>query len=132
MGQKKASSAVRTNSSGALKAGVKLVSTILAASTACQGSRVGTSSGKRVLFPKCSSRRIRINTLTYSRHGPLPGSCMDRGVLGGGFCEENTLYEATELSSLLRGTRRRSRPTSRPPIKSTGLEIELTKHTVFS
>ena len=36
---------------------------------------------------------------------------------------ENILYEATGLSSLLRGARRRNRPTSRPPIKCTGLEI---------
>ena len=45
---------------------------------------------------------------------------MDRGVLDV-FCEEKTLYEATEVSNLLRGTRRRNHPTSCPPIKSTGL-----------
>ena len=56
---------------------------------------------------------------------------MDCGVLDV-FCEDKTLYQATGLSSLLRGARRRNRPASRPPIKSTGLEIELTKHTVFS
>ena len=43
----------RTNSPGALnvKAGVKLVSTILAASTACQDSRLGTPSGKGYYSP---------------------------------------------------------------------------------
>ena len=51
-----------------------------------------------------------------------------RGV--GRFCVEKTLYEAaTGVNSALRGYKC---PTSRRPIKSTGLEIELTKHTVFS
>ena len=56
----------------------KLVSTILAASAACQGSRLGNNSWKRVLFSACSSRWIRRNSLTRSRFGCLPGSCMDR------------------------------------------------------
>ena len=42
-----------------VKVGIKLASTIFAASTVCHGSRLGNSSGKRVLFPECSSRWIR-------------------------------------------------------------------------
>ena len=56
---------------------------------------------------------------------------MDRGMLDV-FCEKKTLYEATGLNSLLRETIRRNRSTSRPPIKSIDLEIELKKHAVFS
>ena len=52
--------------------------TILAASTACEGSRLGTSSGKKVVCPECSSRWIRSNNLTHSRLGLLPRSCMDQ------------------------------------------------------
>ena len=59
------------------------------------------------------------------------GSCMDRGVLDV-FCEEKTLYKAIGVSSLLQETRQRNGPMSCPPIKSTGLEIELTKHAVSS
>ena len=53
----------------------------------------------------------------------------DEGVLDG-FCVAKTLYEpATGISSLLRG---HNYPTGRRPNKSKDLEIELTKHTVFS
>ena len=107
-----------------VKAGEKLVSTTLAASTACQESR-GYYFGERVLRPECSSRWLWSNvystwTSAGEMHGQTGAECFCF------FCEENTLYEATEVSSLLRGTRRRNRPTSRPPIKSTGLEIGLT------
>ena len=43
------------------------------------------------------------------------------------------LYETTTgARDLLPGTRRRNHPTSRPPIKTTSLEIELAKCTVPS
>ena len=61
--------------------------------------------------------------LTWAPAGELYGQ-RDAGRFYG-FCKEKTLYEATGLS------RRRNRPTSHPPIKIAGLEIELTKHTVF-
>ena len=81
MGHQKERHLLLKQTAQALKADVRLVSTILAASTTCQGSRLGTSSGKMVLFPECSSRWIRSNSLMRSRHGPLPGSCTDRGVV---------------------------------------------------
>ena len=54
----------RTNSPGALKikAGVKkLVSTILAASTACQESRLGTNSGRGYYAPN-----VRVDGLPWN------------------------------------------------------------------
>ena len=54
----------------------------------------------------------------------------DAGLSLGG--KDTVLYETTGASSLLRRIRRRNHPASRSPIKSTGLEIELTKRTVSS
>ena len=124
------SAVYQTKSPGALnvKADEKPVSTILAASTACQESRLRTTSRKGYYAPNVraggfGATRFRLG-LTGELHGERDAGCF--------FCEEKTLYEATGVSSLLRGTTRRNRPTSCPPIKSTGLEIELTKHIVFS
>ena len=122
----------QTNSPGALKmkAGEKLVSTIHAASTACQDSRLGTTSGKGYYAP-C----VRVDGFgaTCFRLGPLPEAAWTEGCSIYFVMKRHcVLYEATGVSSLLRGTRRRNHPTSHPPIESTGLEIELTKHTVPS
>ena len=88
---KERSAVYQTKSSGTLKvkAGVKLVSTILAASTVCQESRLGTTSRKGYYAPN-----VRADGFGGTRFllGPLPGSCMDRGVLDVFFCEGNTLY----------------------------------------
>ena len=66
------------NSPGALnmKAGEKLVSTILAPSTACQESRLGTTFGKG-----CYSPNVRVDGLgeTYSPLGLLPGAAPTKG-----------------------------------------------------
>ena len=113
----------RTNSLGALnmKTGEKLESTILAASTAYQESRLGTISGKGYY-----SLNVRVDGLgaTCSSLGLLPGAAYNKGMLDF-LSEEKTtryvLYETTTgATGLLPGTRRRNHPTSRPPIKSTG------------
>ena len=70
-----------------VKAGVKLVSAILAASTACQESRLGTTSRKGYYAPNVRADGFGA---TRFRLGPLPESCIDRGVLEV-FCEEKTL-----------------------------------------
>ena len=85
--------------------------------------------GKECYFP-----RVRVDRFgeTASR---VPDLDICRGAAwterGWMFLWENTLHETTGLSSLLRGTRWRNHPTSHPPIKSTGLEIKLTKQTLF-
>ena len=123
----------QTNNPGALKvkASITLASTILAASTAGQESRLlGTTSGKEHYAPNIRADGFGA---TRFRLGLLPGAAWTEGCwirfVRKIHC---VLYEATEVSSLLRVTRRRNRPTSRPLIKNTGLEIELTKHTVSS
>ena len=67
-----------TNRPGALnvKAGETLVSTILAASTACQQSRLGTTSGKGYYSPN-----VRVDGLgaTCSLLGLLPGAASTKG-----------------------------------------------------
>ena len=69
-----------TNSPGALNviAGKKLVSMILAASTAYQESRMDTTSGKG-----CYSPNVRVDDLgaTCSPLGLLPGGCINKGML---------------------------------------------------
>ena len=78
-----------TNSPGALnvKAGEKLVSTILAASTACQESRLGTTLEKR-----CYSPNVRADGFgaTCSQLG-LRRDCINKGMLDFLF-EENTIH----------------------------------------
>ena len=73
--------------------------------------------------PVALERRVFDLNPSRGLHGPNDADLL---------CKEKTLcmYEATEVSSLLRGTRRRNHPTSCPPTKRTGLEIELTKNTV--
>ena len=122
----------QTNSPGALKVkgGGKYVSTILAASTACKKSCLGTTSGKGHYAPNGRSDGFET---TCFRLGPLPGAAWTDGSW---ICfvmkRHYVLYEATGVSNLLRGIRRRNRPTSCPSIIRIGLEIELTKHTVSS
>ena len=114
-----------------MKAGEKLVSTILAATTAYQESRLGTTSGKGYYSPN-----VRVDGLgtTCSPLGLSSQGLHQQRDAGLSFRGKDwVLYEATTgASGLLPGTRRRNYPTSRPPIKSTGLEIELTKRTVRS
>ena len=114
-----------------MKASETFVSTILAASTAYQESRLGTSSGKGYYSPN-----VRVDGLggTCSPLGLFPGAASTKGcwtfLLGK--ILDYVLYETTGASGLLPGTRQRNHPTSRTPIKGTGLEIELTKRTVPS
>ena len=125
---------IRTTQPGALnvKTGEKLARTILAASTAYQESRLGTTSGKGYYSPN-----VRVDGLgvTCSPLGLLPGAASTKGCWTF-FLKKRldyVLYETTTgASDLLPGTKRRNHPTSRPPIKSTGVEIELTKRTVPS
>ena len=79
-GDDKRSIVHQIKSPGALKvkAGEKLVSTVLAASTACQESRLGTTSGKGYYAPNVRADGFGA---TGFRLGPLPGSCMDKGML---------------------------------------------------
>ena len=121
------------NSPGVLnmKAGEKLVSTILAASTECQESRLGTTLGKEYYSPN-----VRVDGLGATR-SPLGlffqrlHQQRDAGLSFWG--QDYVLHETTAgASGFLPGTRRRNHPTSRSPIKSTDLEIELTKRTVPS
>ena len=79
-GDKEKSSIYQTKSPGTLKvkAGEKLVTTILAASTACQESRLGTTLRKGSYAPNIRADGFGA---TRFRLGRLPGSCMDRGVL---------------------------------------------------
>ena len=57
----------------------------------------------------------------------------DRGVLNV-FCVENALYEAATgwSGQFFAGNKTKKCPMSHRLIKTTGFEIELTKHTVFS
>ena len=83
--------------------------------------------GKRVLLPECSCRwpsleRRVLHHLNFS-HGLHQHGCWIflRGQ------DYVLLHKTTTGASR---TKRRNHPTSRPPIKSTGLEFELTKRTV--
>ena len=80
-GDKGRSAVYQMNSPGTLKvkAGEKLVSTILAASTVGQESRLSTTSGKGYYAPNVRADGFEA---TRFRLGPPLGSCMDRGVLG--------------------------------------------------
>ena len=60
------------------------------------------------------------------------GELHDRGVLNV-FCVENTLIPSCYWSEqFFAGNKTKKYPMSQRLIKTTGLEIELTKHTVFS
>ena len=67
----------QTNNPGTLRvrSGVKLVTTILATSTACQESRLGTTSGKGYYAPN-----VRADGFGATRFqlGPLPGAAWPR------------------------------------------------------
>ena len=86
--------------------------------------------GERVLHPEVESMALerRVFDLDLCRGAAWTEVCWICFVRK----RRCVLYKATGVSSLLRGTRRRIRPRRRPPIKSTGLEIELTKLTVSS
>ena len=86
-GDKERSAVYQTKSPGTLKvkAGEKLVSTILAAGTACQESRLGTTSGKGYHAPNVRADGFGA---TRFRLGPLPGSCMNREVLDISFAKK--------------------------------------------
>ena len=76
-GTRKTASSTK-NSPGALnmKAGEKLVSTILAASTACEDSRLGTNSGIGYFFPDVRADGIGA---TCSQLGLFPGAASTEG-----------------------------------------------------
>ena len=87
--------------------------------------------GERLLLPECSSRWLWSDM--FSTWTLLPGAASTKGCwtffLRKRPCAVRT---TTGASGLLPGIRRRNHPTSRPPIKSTGLEIELTKRALPS
>ena len=80
----------RTNSLGALnmKAGEKLVSTILAASTAFQESRLGTTSGRGYYSRMFESMALERRVLHLDSP---PRGCINKGVLDF-LSEDKTMY----------------------------------------
>ena len=122
----------QTNNPGALKvkACEKLVSTILAASTTCQESRLDTTSGKGYCAPNVRADGFGA---TRFRLGPLPGNCMDRGMLDL-FCKEKALCTVQSYWSeqFIVGNKTEKSPDEPPTDQEHRSEIELTKHTVSS
>ena len=115
------------NSPGALnvKAGVKTRELDSRGEHCMSRESPGYYFGKRVLLPECSSRWSWSDVFSTCTS---PRSYINKGMLDLLFEE---MYKTTTEANggLLPGTRRRNHPTSRPPIKSTGVEIELTKRT---
>ena len=118
----------RTNSPGALKikAGVKTREHDSRREHRMSREPPGYFFGMRALFPECScgwpSLERRAVHFDFSYGAPSTGMSWNFCFWG----QDCILYEATTGASR---TRRRNHPMSRPPIESTGLELELTKRT---
>ena len=111
-----------------VKAGKKLVSTILAASTVCEESRLGSTSRRGYYAPNVRADGFGA---TRFRLEPLPGSCMDRGVPDV-FLRRKDNVRSYWSNHFFEGNKMKKSSDEPPPITSTGLEVELTKHTMFS
>ena len=121
------------NSPGALnvKAGVKTREHNFRREHCMSREPPGYDFEERVLLPNILTDGLGA---TCSQLGLYSQGLHQQRYAGYSFCGKDcVLYETTTgASGLLPGTRRRNHPTSRPPIKSIGLEIELTKRTVPS
>ena len=107
------------------------MSTILAATIACQKSRLaGTGSGKGNYAPNVRADGFGAMRL---RFGPLPGSWMDREMLNLS-CGENTLCTVRSYwSEQFIAANKTEESSDEPPTdQEHRLKVELTKHTVFS
>ena len=121
----------RTNSPGALnvKAGVKTREHDSRREHRMSREPPGYYFGKRVLLPECSES-MALERRVPHMDSPPSGYINKAKGCWIFFLRKILYYVLYKTTTGASRTRRRNHPTSRLPIKSTGLEFELTKRTV--